>query len=510
MSDPHLLLTSESRDAARRLALDWFDRVVVTSSALHAEPDDPETLHQLRVALTRLRGTLRSYRTPLEPGIGRRGERKLRGLNRTLGRVRDLDVRIAHLADLEALPPDARDGAEQLRARLGEARPESLRQARAALDTVLADHLPCWTSTLTHYTVPRTVGEPSADEPFAATVAAVLGEAVRVLTDHLALAREDSGHDGFHAARLAVKRVRALLHPWRDDVPACGPAFAAASTVQDLLGDMRDAQLLAREARRAAEHAAKGEKQSSKKRRSADSKKRRSDSKEQRNDSKEQRNAEAIGSLEALARHADERARQLRTRFTDEWLARDADALVAEATEAVHAFAALATPDREIERKFLLHAVPPRVRDVPAVRIAQGWLPGERLRERLRRTVHPDGRVEWTRTVKVGTGMSRMELEEPAEPVLFESLWPLTAAARVHKTRQTVSDGLLTWEIDVFLDRDLVLAEVELPSENTPVTLPDWLAPYVEREVTGDPVYVNANLARRNGQRSHTPGTAPR
>jgi len=46
-----------------------------------------------------------------------------------------------------------------------------------------------------------------------------------------------------------------------------------------------------------------------------------------------------------------------------------------------------------------------------------------------------------------------------------------------------------------------VLAEVELPSSDTLVTLPDWLAPYLMRDVTGDAAYVNANLAR---DRSHT------
>ena len=42
----------------------------------------------------------------------------------------------------------------------------------------------------------------------------------------------------------------------------------------------------------------------------------------------------------------------------------------------------------------------------------------------------------------------------------------------------------------------LVLAEVELPSEDVQPRLPDWLAPYVVREVTGEPEYLNMNLAR--------------
>ena len=63
------------------------------------------------------------------------------------------------------------------------------------------------------------------------------------------------------------------------------------------------------------------------------------------------------------------------------------------------------------------------------------------------------------------------------------------------------------WEVDDFLDRDLVLAEVELPSDAAPA-LPEWLAPAVVREVTGDPRYVDATLALARSCRLR--GTAAR
>jgi len=40
-----------------------------------------------------------------------------------------------------------------------------------------------------------------------------------------------------------------------------------------------------------------------------------------------------------------------------------------------------------------------------------------------------------------------------------------------------------------------VLAEVELPAPGTPVTIPRWLEPQLEREVTDDPAYSNFHLA---------------
>jgi CYTH domain-containing protein len=59
-----------------------------------------------------------------------------------------------------------------------------------------------------------------------------------------------------------------------------------------------------------------------------------------------------------------------------------------------------------------------------------------------------------------------------------------------------VPHGQLTWEIDEFTDRALVLAEIELPSADTDVEIPGWLEPCIEREVTGDVKYLNSTLAK--------------
>jgi CYTH domain-containing protein len=154
--------------------------------------------------------------------------------------------------------------------------------------------------------------------------------------------------------------------------------------------------------------------------------------------------------------------------------------------------------DVEIERKFLLRGLPHVLRDASFAEIDQGWLPGERLVERLRRT-RRDGAVKYARTVKVGSGIARTELEEPATQELFEALWPLTRDRRVRKRRYAVPDGGLTWEVDEFVDRTLVLAEVELPSAEVNPMPPAWLAPYVVREVTDEAEFVNVNLARPEG-----------
>ena len=152
-------------------------------------------------------------------------------------------------------------------------------------------------------------------------------------------------------------------------------------------------------------------------------------------------------------------------------------------------------PPMEIERKWLLSARPPHATTVEPVTLAQGYLAGTALVERVRCITRGDD-VQWRRTVKLGTGMARIEVEEPAEPVLAEALYGLTVGRRVTKQRYTVPDGGMEWEIDVFTDRELVLAELELPSIDTPFAVPDWLAPYVVREVTGEREYTNWRLAR--------------
>src|SRR5690606_17389627 len=66
----------------------------------------------------------------------------------------------------------------------------------------------------------------------------------------------------------------------------------------------------------------------------------------------------------------------------------------------------------ERERKYLLSGLPPAAELAESVYVEQGYLPGEVLVERLRREVDGDETRRW-RTVKVGTGLSRIELEEP-------------------------------------------------------------------------------------------------
>jgi CYTH domain-containing protein len=150
--------------------------------------------------------------------------------------------------------------------------------------------------------------------------------------------------------------------------------------------------------------------------------------------------------------------------------------------------------DREIERKYLLEGLPDTAAAAPSVEIVQGYLPGTKIVERIRRA-RQAGTTRFIRTIKLGKGVSRIEIEESMTEQLFDALWPLTEGRRIRKRRYLVPDGNLIWEIDEFLDQPLVLGEIELPDERHP-TIPQWLAPHVTREVTDEPAFTNVRLAR--------------
>jgi CYTH domain-containing protein len=154
------------------------------------------------------------------------------------------------------------------------------------------------------------------------------------------------------------------------------------------------------------------------------------------------------------------------------------------------------TPPVEIERKYLLSILPRFPRPADVLEVDQGYLPGEKLVERLRRQQSRDGTVRYFRTVKVGSGVERMEIEDETDRKTFDHLWQLTEGRRLRKRRYVVPEGDDTWEIDEFLDRPLVLAELELERADEKVKIPGWLEQVLVREVTDEKEYTNRSLAR--------------
>ena len=171
----------------------------------------------------------------------------------------------------------------------------------------------------------------------------------------------------------------------------------------------------------------------------------------------------------------------------------------------------------EIERVYLLRALPTPLPHGEVWRIDQGYLPLQsqvidgnshgsgapipppQLEGRLRRITHSDGSVEHIHTIKSGVGLVRQETERSIDAETFAREWPRTVGRRLEKLRTRITIGDRLWEIDQFTHIPVVLAECELPSIDTPLDIPDWLAPFIVREVTEEPAFRNAELALRSG-----------
>jgi CYTH domain-containing protein/CHAD domain-containing protein len=428
-------------------------------SALSApKATDAETLHKVRVSLRRLRAVLREHESALDGVIDRRTLRSLRALGQASNAVRDADVQRSWLdAEMEQLPPVARDEAARLRVSLDRRASRSTVHVTRAFEKHLDPIVDRLVARLSTYLLLHQVGLPATPTAFARHLATRVERASTRLRRDLESVTSVQARDAMHRVRIRLKRQRAMLAPFAKARPALGAWYDMATRGQDLLGAVRDADLLAERSREEG--------------------------------------------LPALQRALDAVALAHYEAFTHDWCARievvmtTLDAAVAELRRDSAPTTAAGVPV-EIERKYLLASVPPAAAAVAPTLIEQGWLPGVALRERLRRSTSPDGTVVCWRNVKLGPAQARIEIDEGTSRALFDAMWPLTADARVRKQRHAVRDAGHVWEVDVFLDRDLVLAEVELSGLDDVAELPGWLAPYVVRDVTGESAYFNAVLAR--------------
>jgi len=434
------------------------------------QAQDAEALHDFRVALRRLRSWFRAFRPELGDSIRRGIRRDLRQLAARTSECRDLEVHLAWVRqEATGLAPAERPGADWLLERLALRKRFADARLRDWLDRRFARLAGRIRRRLGSYRVPVALGERAPWPAAREVLRPRLSLALEVLQTELARVRTLADEREAHRARLAGKHVRYLLEPFAGELPGAPEVLAQLKMLQDVLGDLHDAQVFAAELAEWLEETgpitAPGQ-------------------------------GDRRPGVRALATRLRARAEAAFGRWGEAWLSGAAQEFVLGMERILGALdRAPPAADVEVERKYLLCGVPEAARQAPVVEIEQGWLAGHRIAERLRRS-RGDGAVTLTRTIKAGTGVTRFEVEEEIQEDLFHHLWPLTAGRRVHKRRYRVPAGDLVWEIDEFLDRELVLAEVELPDEAFGVVLPDWLAPWVVREVTGEAEYVNRNLAR--------------
>lgn len=146
---------------------------------------------------------------------------------------------------------------------------------------------------------------------------------------------------------------------------------------------------------------------------------------------------------------------------------------------------------KEIERKYLVEGMDWR-RLAEGVLYRQGYLssaPQCNVRVRI-------AGEKATLTIKgPPRGIGRPEFEYEIPMADAREMLELCERPLIEKKRYRIAHDGMTWEVDEFSgeNQGLVVAEIELQSEQQEFTKPPWIG----REVTQDTRYLNASLIRR-------------
>lgn len=145
----------------------------------------------------------------------------------------------------------------------------------------------------------------------------------------------------------------------------------------------------------------------------------------------------------------------------------------------------------EIERKFLLDGDGWRGLGRPTL-MRQGYLAADPVRT-VRVRIEGERAVLTIKSKNTGATRGEWEYEIPV-PDAAELLDRLCEQPLVEKVRHRIDYRGHTWEVDEFQGENagLVVAEIELGSEDETFDKPDWIG----REVTGDTRYYNSSLIR--------------
>lgn len=147
----------------------------------------------------------------------------------------------------------------------------------------------------------------------------------------------------------------------------------------------------------------------------------------------------------------------------------------------------------EIERKFLVNSEAFKTEAYTSYTIKQGFLNSHKERT-VRIRLKKDKGFITVKGESSKNGLSRFEWEKEISKPEAEALLNLCETGIIDKIRYEVKLGTHTFEIDEFFgdNEGLIVAEIELNSENEAFKTPDWLG----KEVTGDVRYYNSQLSK--------------
>ncbi|MDD7437310.1 MAG: CYTH domain-containing protein [Bacteroidales bacterium] len=147
----------------------------------------------------------------------------------------------------------------------------------------------------------------------------------------------------------------------------------------------------------------------------------------------------------------------------------------------------------EIERKFLLKPGAQLPESDLVLNIQQAYIANDKgvaVRGRLINMEEAYLTIKKAITSEFNI-RSEFEYQIPVEDAL--EMMELSHYIKIVKQRHIIKDGDRKWEVDFFLEENegLIIAELELPSIDERIVIPDWIGD----EVTNDPRYLNNYLA---------------
>jgi CHAD domain-containing protein len=201
--------------------------------------DDPEGVHQARVASRRLRSDLRTFRATLDPEWVEPLRAELRWLGTVLGEARDADVLLARLQGrLEMIPPTEAPGVAQVI----EAQQQRRKEAHIALIASISGERYVELLDWLVESARRPIVLPDMDVPVKGIVADLLEGPWRHLRAAVKAAGKRPGDVELHTVRIRAKRMRYAADAVAPILGKPARRFAhAAAELQATLGEHNDA-----------------------------------------------------------------------------------------------------------------------------------------------------------------------------------------------------------------------------------------------------------------------------
>jgi len=253
VEDSPEILERSPEEGARRLALAYLDQAGAALPRL-ADPEDGEALHDLRVALRRLRSCLDSYEEQLGDAVPEKLSRRLRRLARATGPGRDAEVQIAwlreHRAEVGRRNRQHRLGLAWLLERFERRKDASYGELRSEVARDFAPVEQGLRRRLSVYRAEVHLDESLPPPRFGEAAAGILRRHAAKLERRLRRVTAADDVQRAHAARISAKRLRYLADPLAQLAAAAHGQTRAGELVhglkglQDLLGELHDAHVL--------------------------------------------------------------------------------------------------------------------------------------------------------------------------------------------------------------------------------------------------------------------------